>query len=166
MSTQGTTTLNLDIVKVNLMDIYQLMQLDGLSKRQACEKLGLSWPTVMRWQHDHPELLQELQAHQKEILQANVLQLNTAYQEVVDKLVAMASKVEDLQSLLAIETRLRMMLGDASTASQGESEQQKSAARFLQGIHSVPGVSKITRTTETVEFAEQDEVIDVETVDA
>ena len=147
------------------MDIYRLMQIQGISKREACERLGYSWPTLMRWQREHPEVLQELQEGQKEILQANLLQLNAAYQEVIDKLVEAAEKAEDVNVLLAIESRLRLMIGDAKVAGGTKSEQDTNAAKFLQGIQLVPGISKITRTTEIINFNEDGSIIEGEAQD-
>jgi hypothetical protein len=153
--------LDTEIVRFNIIDVYRLMQVDGLSKRKACEQLGFAWSTFMRWQLEHPEVLKELEVGRKEILQSNLVQLDTAYQEVVNKLVDQAGTATQLMDLLALETRLGMMRSEALRSSGDESEQQKSAAKFLTGIKPVQGVSKITRTTETVEFQQDDDVITI-----
>jgi len=154
-----------ELIRISIMDVYRLMQFQGISKREACERLGYSWPTLMRWQREHPEVLQELQEGQKEILQANLLQLNAAYQEIINKLVEAADKVEDVGELLSLELRLRSMIGDANASGGTRSEQDINAAKFLNGIQQVPGISKITRTTETINFNEDGSVIEGEVKD-
>ena len=116
----------------------------------------------MRWQREHPEVLKELQEGQKEIIQANLLQLNAAYQEIINKIVEAAAKAEDVGELLSLELRLRSMIGDAKASDGTRSEQDTNAAKFLEGIKLVPGVSKITRTTETINFKEDGSIIDGE----
>src|SRR5664280_1112757 len=132
-----------ELIRISLMDVYRLMQFQGISKREACERLGYSWSTLMRWQREHPEVLQELQEGQKEILQANLLQLNAAYQEIINKLVEAAAKAEDVNVLLALESRIRSMIGDAKASGGTRSEQDTNAAKFIEGIKLVPDISKI-----------------------
>jgi hypothetical protein len=154
-----------ELIRISIMDVYRLMQIRGISKREACEQLGFSWPTLMRWQREHPEVIQELQEGQRELLQANLLQMNAAYQEVIDKLVEAAEKAEDVNVLLALESRLRLMIGDAKASGGSRSEQDTNAAKFLEGIKLVPGISKITRTTETINFNEDGSIIEGEAQD-
>ena len=120
---------------------------------------------AVRWQREHPEVLQELQEGQKEIIQANLLQLNAAHQEIINKLVEAAAKAEDVNVLLALESRIRSMIGDAKASGGTRSEQDTNAAKFLEGIQLVPGISKITRTTETINFNEDGSIIEVEAQD-
>jgi hypothetical protein len=154
-----------ELIRISLMDVYRLMQTQGISKREACERLGFSWPTFMRWQREHPEVIQELQEGQRELLQANFLQLNAAYQEIIDKLVEAAAKAEDVGELLSLESRIRSMIGDAKASGGTRSEQDTNAAKFLEGIKLVPGISKITRTIETINFNEDGSIIEGEVQD-
>jgi hypothetical protein len=138
------------------------MAIEGMSKREACEKLGINWSTFMYWQSEHPEVYREFSDRQTELLKINAVQLQTAHQEVLNKLVAQASVVTNLSDILALESRLRVLSAEAKLNSGEDSAQQKAAANFLTGIHQVPGISKITRTTETVEFGADENTIDGE----
>jgi len=154
--------MDTQLVKYSIMDVYRLMQEEGLSKTKACERLGISWTTFMRWQREHPEIMKEFNDQRVEILKTNLLQLSVAYQTTLNKMLEKAETVTDLSELLSLESRLRDRVAEATAGSGGDSEQQKNAAKFLTGVKPIPGVSKVTRTTETIEFGTEEEIIDGE----
>lgn len=152
-----------EITQLKIMNVMALMQ-QGMSQRMACASLHISPHTFREFMQQHPETALEIVQAQQQILQTQFSQLTLAYQGILEKLLVRAEEATEPQEIMALEGRIRQLMKETGQIISADSKHNDSAADFLKGVTQKRGVSKITRTTETVEFAQDEEgnVIEVQ----
>jgi hypothetical protein len=79
--------------------------------------------------------------------------LSIARQSAIQQLIDKAnSGLLSTMELLAVETRIKELQESTAHILGTEDKQQEGATKFLTGVNTKPGISKVTRTTVTEEI--------------
>ena len=135
-----------------ILEIIRLVQ-SGKKLKESLEELGIPEATYYRWKRENAGIITQFLAKQQETLSIQLADLaitrQSAIQQLMDKVNGGALTTGEL---LAVETRLGQLYDSTAHVLGTEDKQQEGAAKFLTGIKTKPGVSKVTRTTVTEEI--------------
>lgn len=136
--------------EIIIMQVFQYMLANSVSRRAACEALNLSYGSFNHKLADHPETLKDFLAKQKEVLQLNLSQIMMAQQEILKGLLDDASNTElSMVERMGLYNHFERLQEKFARNLGVETEQEKGAREFLKGAHLKPGIAKVTKTETT-----------------